>query len=183
MDSVDNFMFQNSWYKSYFHTICVNANLYCPDIDSSLILAIIKKESEGKPWATRFEPGFYRWLSRRVTDVVVGGAEFFVTKETELICRATSYGLMQILGQVARERGFDEPYLTALCNPYLGVQYGCKQLGFLGKRHNNLLDVVASYNAGSPRRAANGEYVNQEYVNDVLVYAEKFGAIGGGWDS
>jgi soluble lytic murein transglycosylase-like protein len=35
---------------------------------------------------------------------------------------------MQVMGQVAREAGFDAPFLAALCDPEQGLAIGCKVL-------------------------------------------------------
>lgn len=35
---------------------------------------------------------------------------------------------MQVMGQVAREVGFDALFLSALCDPELGLAVGCKVL-------------------------------------------------------
>jgi len=138
-----------------------------------LVLAIIKQESEGKPFAFRYEPDFYQWLVSRVPDPDVFGP-YYISKATELKARSTSWGLMQVMGQVARERGFKESYLTALCDATCGVTYGCKQLSLLLKRYNTLAEAVASYNTGSPKYTNDMQFVNQEYVDNVLNYATLF---------
>ncbi len=72
------------------------------NLPENLILAIIDVESGGDPWAIRYEPAFYtRYIVGKPTKVFGP-----VSKETEQKARATSWGLMQIMGQVARERGF-----------------------------------------------------------------------------
>jgi hypothetical protein len=35
---------------------------------------------------------------------------------------------MQVMGQVAREHGFNEKFLSAMCEPELGVSTGCEVL-------------------------------------------------------
>jgi hypothetical protein len=35
---------------------------------------------------------------------------------------------MQVMGQVAREHGFNEKFLSAMCEPALGVSIGCEVL-------------------------------------------------------
>jgi soluble lytic murein transglycosylase-like protein len=39
-----------------------------------------------------------------------------------------SWGLMQVMGQVARENGFTDHYLSGLCDPAAGVDLGCRVL-------------------------------------------------------
>lgn len=47
---------------------------------------------------------------------------------TEELCLAMSYGLMQIMGLTARENGFNGKFLTALCDPETGIEFGCRKL-------------------------------------------------------
>ena len=42
--------------------------------------------------------------------------------------RGFSWGLMHVMGQVAREAGFDTLFLSALCDPEQGLAVGCKVL-------------------------------------------------------
>ncbi len=133
-------------------------------LETLLVAAIVQTESAGNPWATRFEPDF---LARYVDAAPrrFGG----VSVHTERMGRATSFGPMQIMGQVARERGFTGIFLTELCDPETGLEYGCRQLAALRDRYLTqwgLDGVIAAYNAGSPRTAG-GRFVNQYYVDQV----------------
>jgi hypothetical protein len=47
---------------------------------------------------------------------------------SEAYARGFSWGLMQLMGQVAREAGFDPPFLSTLCDPEKGLVVGCKVL-------------------------------------------------------
>lgn len=132
-----------------------------------LVLAVIETESSGSPWAMRFEPAFLaRYIPPRVTT-------YGASLDTERMARATSYGLMQVMGQVARELNFTQPFLTALCHPEIGIKYGCKHLAALCTRYfdaHGWDGVAAAYNAGSPRKGAGGQYVNQTYVNKIMAH-------------
>jgi soluble lytic murein transglycosylase-like protein len=131
-----------------------------------LIRSIIITESNGDPWAIRYEPAFKSAYLDGKTWKVFGA----VSHETEVMSRATSWGLMQVMGQVARERGFDRPFLSALCNPGIGIDYGCRQLKLFEQRYfdqHGWPGVIAAYNAGSPRFDVNGDWVNAGYVNKV----------------
>lgn len=86
-------------------------------ITTELICAIIEQESGWNPWAYRYEPMFY---DRYIIPLQV-------SEQTGRF-RATSWGLMQLMGQVAREFGFIGEYFTQLCDPDTGVDYGCKKL-------------------------------------------------------
>jgi soluble lytic murein transglycosylase-like protein len=138
------------------------------DIDPNLVLAIIHVESGDNAYAVRYEPGFYKWLQGRVTTDDWGSIP---TKQTELRLRATSFGLMQVLGQVAREHGFEGMYLTELCDPEVGIRYGMRVLAKQLRRYASKDDpeayAVSAYNRGSAGKSANGSFHNQYYVNKV----------------
>jgi soluble lytic murein transglycosylase-like protein len=130
--------------------------------DVGLALAIARVESSGNPLAARYEP-HYRWT---LTPEKFAKA-IMITEETELMFQKTSLGVMQVMGALARELGF-RGHLTGLCYPEIGARYGVMQLEKLWLRYNNIEDVIAAYNAGSPRKS-NGVYVNQNYVDKVMA--------------
>lgn len=132
-----------------------------------LVVAIILQESAGNPWAMRFEP---RFLERYVP--VAPERYGAVSVPTERIALATSWGAMQIMGLTARTRGFHEPFLSALCYPETGIEYGCRQLEHLKVRYftTSWEPVIAAYNSGSPRKEENGAWVNAAYVSNVLKH-------------
>ena len=141
------------------------------DIPQKLLEAIIETESANNKWAIRYED-HYRWLFRPN----YYASQNIISLDTEKEAQKTSWGLMQIMGAVARERGFDGAYLSELCKPEVGIKYGSKHLKMHYKKYDNWKDAVASYNAGSPRHKDNGDYVNQRYVDKVF---EKAGDIDG----
>ncbi len=131
-----------------------------------LVRAIVDVESEGNPWATRYEPAFFdRYISSSKIKSIPP-----CSVSTEARLRATSFGLLQIMGAVARERGFEMPFLTALCDPEIGLEFGCRHLGWLAQQwldKEGWEGVVAAYNAGSPRRLPDHRCVNHPYVDKV----------------
>ena len=124
-----------------------------------LVYAICQVESSLTPAAIRHEPR-YRWL--------VGDNE--TMSPTERQDQMTSWGLMQVMGAVARELGHTGP-LSDLLDPPTGLFYGCLHLRRFRAKYDIWPDVIAAYNAGSPRRVAGpiGPYVNQSYVDKVLA--------------
>jgi hypothetical protein len=84
---------------------------------TALVCAIIEQESAWNPHAMRYEPGF---RTRYVAPLGL--------PPSEEIARSISWGLMQIMGQVAREHGFTGKFLSALCDPTLGLDIGCAAL-------------------------------------------------------
>src|SRR3984893_8910226 len=85
-----------------------------------LVCAIIEQESAWNPWALRYEPSFY---AKYIAPRMATGA---ITSATEAHTRAFSWGLMQVMGQVAREHGFTGVSLAALCEPATALDVGCR---------------------------------------------------------
>lgn len=107
-------------------------------VPAPLIKAIMKIESDFNPSAYRQEPHL----------------------------KDASWGLMQVLLSTARWIT-KNPDLTAsaLMQPEFNAYVGTMYLAYLMKRYPNIKDVMAAYNAGSPKRTKTGEYVNQAYVD------------------
>lgn len=121
-----------------------------------LVAAIVLTESSFDPWAVRYEPQ-YKYL--------VGSEE--TLSATERTTQMMSWGLMQVMGGVARERGLKGP-LSQLCEPTIGLTYGMLHLARYRTRHPaSWADTIASYNAGRPIMR-DGKYLNQGYVDKVL---------------
>src|SRR5256886_15277506 len=90
-------------------------------LDPSLVCAIVEQESAWNPWAMRYEPLFFtKYVAPLYTNNKISA--------TEAYARGCSWGLMQVMGQVAREAGFDALFLAALCDPEQGLAIGCKVL-------------------------------------------------------
>lgn len=148
--------------------------------DWPLVAAIVKKESRGDPWAVRYEPGFFdryiKDLSRAEVERLAPGVKSGLPSlDTEKRMMATSFGLMQIMGVVAREQGFRGRYLTQLCEPHTGLLYGVRHLQTKIKDNPDLPSAVAAYNAGSARRKKGSRvFVNQDYVDEVMKYYAEY---------
>lgn len=152
-------------------------------LDPLLIASFILTESSGNPWAWNPEPPYrFLWdvkaqkpfrpltVEERTSEVPpkdfpgMLGAD----RDAEWWGQQCSWGLMQVMGGVARERGFTDRYLTGLCAPEPNLWVGCRHLAALSRRYTGE-DVYAAYNAGSPRRAASGLYENQSYVDKIRI--------------
>ena len=151
-----------------------------------LVLPIIRVESGWNQWAYNPEP-HYRYLVdartgkpfRKLTSGEARAkkppADFPSAPaladdtDAEWWGQQASWGLMQVMGAVAREYGF-RGWFAELCVPAVGIWYGCT---YLGRMRDRFLDehgwegVVAAYNAGSPRKRR-GEWENQGYVDKVM---------------
>lgn len=135
-------------------------------IDPFLAGAVAMEESSWNPSATpRFEPKWDRFVLPLAWAVRAG-----VPEEEERRAQATSWGIMQVMGAVLRELGYQRriPDLTLSD----GAKYGTLKLAALLGKYP-LTDAIASYNAGSPRRNPDGTYVNQAYVDNVLKYVDQ----------
>src|SRR5437868_3657326 len=84
-----------------------------------LVCAIVEQESTWNPWALRYEPAFYE---KYIAPQIARGE---IVDVTESRARAFSWGLMQVMGQVAREHGFTGA-LASLCDPAVGLEIGCR---------------------------------------------------------
>jgi soluble lytic murein transglycosylase-like protein len=90
-------------------------------LDPVLVCAIVEQESAWNPWAVRYEPHFFaKYVASLYTNNKISASEAYA--------RGFSWGLMQVMGQVARETGFDALFLSALCDPEQGLALGCKVL-------------------------------------------------------
>jgi soluble lytic murein transglycosylase-like protein len=124
-----------------------------------LVCAIIEQESSWDPWAIRYEPGFYR---RYIEPQLARGAGF---SDTEARARAFSWGLMQVMGQTAREHKFAEPSLAKLCDPATGLAIGCRVLAAkLAAAEDNVTRALLLWNGGG----------NPDYPKEVLARVPRY---------
>lgn len=158
------------------------------DLNPAWVLGIIAVESSGETDAYNPEPRYrYFWDLR-------AGAPFRRPTEAELASKfppkdfagprgvdpdaewwgqQASWGLMQVMGAVARERGFTGRHLPGLCTrPEANLQVGCRHLRAYLRRHGGKLDLaVASYNAGSPRLE---DAKVRDYVTKVMLAIDDY---------
>lgn len=120
-----------------------------------LVAAVCEHESSWDPWAERYEPAFFLKYVVPIKNL----------SPTEAHSRSTSYGLMQIMGQVAREEGFEGKYLTQLCDPITGLEYGCKKLA-------KCLQLAGGEESGALLKFNGG--ADPSYAAAVLALVEKY---------
>ncbi len=93
-------------------------------LDPVLVCAVIEQESSWNPYAIRYEAAFFgRYVAPLYTNNKITASEAWA--------RGFSWGLMQVMGQVAREHGFapaEHPFLSELCDPEQGINVGCRVL-------------------------------------------------------
>jgi soluble lytic murein transglycosylase-like protein len=126
-------------------------------LDPALICAIVEQESAWDPHAIRYEPAF---RTRYVAPLGL--------PPTEEVARSISWGLMQVMGQVAREHGFTAKSLAALCDPTVGLAIGCTVFAAKLRSAARATDEASFANNDVVQRAlnlwnggANGAYAAQ----------------------
>jgi soluble lytic murein transglycosylase-like protein len=130
------------------------------NLPAELVCAVCEHESQWDTYAVRYEPGF-----ERKYDPVDSSKH-----PTEHTLRACSFGLMQIMGETARELGFVNEYLTKLCDPFWGLHVGCAKLAKCVAAHpGDTRAALLEYNGGA----------NAEYPDLVLPLIAHYAAGGG----
>lgn len=118
-------------------------------LDPALVCAIVEQESGWNAWAVRYEPAFD---SKYVSPLPLS--------PTEDKTRSMSFGLMQLMGQSARELGFKGRFLTELCDPLINLTWGCKHFqGKLKRANGDVHQALLYWNGGA----------NKAYPDQVLA--------------
>src|SRR5262245_15362554 len=114
-----------------------------------LVAAIVLQESKGNPAAARYENGFYlKYIDWRGRKDLSGYVPTACTLETEKRFRATSFGLMQVMGETARERGFRAEFLPELFVPETNLRVGCELLQHLLDDSPSAIIALQRWNGG-----------------------------------
>ena len=123
-------------------------------LDPVLVCAVVERESTWNPDDERYEDGFYN-------EYVV---PLKLTSATEARARAFSRGLMQLMGQSARERGFPGQ-LSTLFKPDVGLAWGCAHLAFkIQHAGGDLKLALDRWNGGG----------NPNYADEVFALMEHY---------
>lgn len=167
-EMAENNFFSNPLPGDVWYQACKASYNY--GLDHTLIAAIIQIESSGNRYAMRFEPD-WGYISNAPDFAKQIGSSI----RTEEVMQSTSWGVMQVMGTVARELGH-QGWLSELCDLKTGIDYGCKHLKAKIQLYG-LPDGIAAYNAGSPRKNDKGRFINQAYVDKILEYQKNFLAV------
>lgn len=142
-------------------------------VDPRLVTAVVTHESSGNPWAWNPEPQYryfwdvktnkpFRQLGHEeiVAEVPPGDFPFLAgDRDQEWWGQSASWGLMQVMGAVARELQFRGPYLTQLADPVTGLGYGVKHLkNQLTWAAGDIAKALSAYNAGRVPSAQGASY-------------------------
>lgn len=133
-------------------------------LEADVVIAMAEVETCFRPLLCRYEPKFRYLFSPEIF-----ARHLDQSVDTEKAQQMTSWGMLQVMGAVARECGFTGPLTQLAADTELGLQFAVIHLFRLRNRYPNGWDYVAAYNAGSPRRNEDGTYVNQRYVDEVLA--------------
>lgn len=118
-------------------------------INLPLLAAVIHQESGGNPYAVRYEPAFLkRYLEKKTRKTIGGYVPTRCSWETEVRMRSTSFGLMQMMGQVLRERGFRGEFLTEALDPATNLKWGSEFLQTLLHKHDTAEAALLRWNGG-----------------------------------
>jgi soluble lytic murein transglycosylase-like protein len=125
-------------------------------LPEDLVCAVCEHESGGwNIWAIRYEPAFERKYDP------VDATKY----PTEHFSRAFSWGLMQLMGETARELRFTGKFLSELCDPATGVEFGCRKLAKCVADHpGDVRAALLAYNGGG----------NPQYPDLVLALVPKY---------
>ena len=127
------------------------------NVDLEVMLAVIWQESHGNAWAYRYEEGWQYFVAgglplyKKGFGVSVNRASAYnKLGSTEFHAQSASYGLMQVMGSVAREYSFEGP-LTRLCDPAVSIRIGSQHLWEYGFRRgqHDLETALRRYNGSS----------------------------------
>ena len=123
-------------------------------LDVAMVCAVCEQESSWNTFAMRYEPAFFDHYIASMTGL----------SATERVARATSYGLMQVMGQTAREFGFSGQFISELCDPNVGIEMGCRKLQKCFSIHGADESGLLCYNGGS----------NPNYGQEVLARVSRY---------
>ena len=130
-------------------------------LNPNLVAALVQTESSYNSDAVRYEKN-YRWT----LDPEKYCRPLKISQATELELQKFSWGLMQVMGAVSREHGYTGP-LHRLCNPDLGLEYGCLHFAKYFRKYNDLAKAISAYNGGPGAVKSDGSFSNQSYVDKI----------------
>jgi soluble lytic murein transglycosylase-like protein len=143
-------------------------------IDQQFLFALIKTESSFNPNAERYEKNYkYLYAVKELAELIK------CSKDTMENAQKRSYGLGQIMGAVAYERGF-RGWPADLYNPEINLDYTCRHILWLVDRFQLKFDgdLYAAYNAGIPPKVQGdryGKFHNESTVKKFLTNYEEVG--------
>jgi soluble lytic murein transglycosylase-like protein len=150
-------------------------------LSPNLVEAFVLQESSGNTWAWNPESAYrYLWdvraqrpfrlltLAERASEIPPD--DFYSVagdRDNEWWAQQASWGLLQIMGALARELGFVGPFLTELCDPAINLRLGCLHLSRLMVwAHGDMRMAAAAFNGG---RGGHTKPDPQRYASHVMT--------------
>lgn len=132
-------------------------------VDDNYLYSLVMVESAGKPWVSRIEYHYPYLVTPKLYSQKLG-----ITESTEVMNQRTSYGLVQIMGGVARELGW-QSHLPKIFTPHINLNLGLTLIKKLMKKYDDDMDKVsAAYNWGhASMDRTTGKFKNQSYVDKI----------------
>lgn len=144
---------------------------------------MIWQESEGEQYAYNPEPR-YSWLwdckkhtpFRKTTKAenlsMFPPKDFPSVKgdpDNEWWAQKASWGLMQVMGAVARERGFKGLYIPNIVEPTLNIKYGVEHLWIYALRSGKLSlnEGLLNYNGGGDEQYPDKILTKRDIIEDA----------------
>lgn len=126
------------------------------ELDPKLVCAVVEQESGWDPWAIRYEPAFFEhYVKPHIPDA---------ESSTEARAEAFSWGLMQVMGLVARGVGH-HAHMASLCDPAVGLEIGCRVLtNKIQLAAGDITKALLYWNGGG----------NPDYPSQVLARMSKY---------
>jgi hypothetical protein len=124
-------------------------------LDAKTVAAVVYEESVSGTslmnaiFSNRYEDRFFLKYIAKLTLTGYIPSQVPPTDDTERRNRATSWGLMQIMGATARENGFEERYLSELILPFFNIEIGCVILEKYLKKAGTIRKALEFYNGGA----------------------------------
>lgn len=139
---------------------------YCEKykVEVALVKAIIEQESKFNPFAMRVENKLTNqdWYNKLLTE-----------REKKNKYSYCSLGIMQVLYGIAKSEGYKGNQYALLGNVSSGIEFGVKHLASITKKYYYIESVISAYNCGVPKKEK-GKFINQDYVDKVLINYKKF---------
>lgn len=135
--------------REFWQLIRETARTHC--LDPFTVAAVVSRESEGNPWVMRREPD-YPYLFDRETRQAVRrkdvNSQTFPGGPVEMLGQTQSWGLMQVMGAIAREMGHEGRF-SSLLDSATNFEIGCRFPAQLQARWGEF-DGLAAYHVGHP---------------------------------
>ncbi len=138
--------------------LCARKAAVRHNVPPEIVCGIVTRESSWNPWTVRYEPQFFLKYV----------APLYIAKQftaTEAYGRGMSWGLMQVMGETAREKGFTGEFLSELCDPEVGLEWGCLDFAHMMAISGGSVNAaLEKYNGGA----------NPNYAAEVVAFAGEY---------